>query len=140
MAETLGALGSEAAWLVHGADGADEISIAGATYVAALEGGAVREFEISPSDAGLPTHPFENILGGAPEENAQAFADLLDAKRDTPKQAAYLDAVLLNAAAALLIAGKASDLKVGVDLARASVEGGGAKAKARALAEATANV
>ena len=140
MAETLGALGSEAAWLVHGADGADEISIAGATYVAALEGGAVREFEISPSDAGLPTHPFENILGGAPEENAQAFADLLDAKRDTPKQAAYLDAVLLNAAAALLIAGKASDLKVGVDLARASVEGGGAKAKARALAEATSNV
>ena len=138
MAETLGALGSEAAWIVHGGDGTDEISIAGPTFVAALQDGAVREFEVTPADAGLQEHPFEAILGGAPEENAAAFADLLDAKRETPKQAAYLDAVLLNAAAALLIAGKAPDLKTGAELARASVAEGRARAKAQALAAAGA--
>ena len=138
MAETLGALGSEAAWLVHGADGTDEISIAGPTYVAALKDGAVSEFEVVPADAGLQTHPFEAILGGEPAENAAAFADLLDAKRETARQAAYLDAVLLNAAAALIVAGRAADLKAGVDLARDSVVSGRAKEKAQALARATA--
>ncbi len=134
MAETLGALGSEAAWIVHGADGADEVSICGTTYVAALKDGAVTEFEITPADAGLPEHPFEAILGGAPEENAAAFADLLAARRDTPRQAAYLDSALLNAAAALVVAGRAPDLKSGAVQARASVEEGRARAKAEALA------
>ena len=138
MAETLGALGSERAWLVHGADGTDEISIAGPTFVAALEDGAVKEADIRPGDAGLEEHPFENILGGAPEENAAAFANLLENKRDTAKQAAYLDAVLLNAAAALVIADRAGDLHEGVAKARDSVESGAARAKAQALAKATA--
>lgn len=135
MAETLGALGSEAAWLVHGSDGTDELSIAGPSFVAALKDGAVTEFEITPDQAELETHAFEHILGGAPEENAAAFAELLDAKYETPRQRAYLDAVLLNAAAALIVAGRAPDLRAGAALARASLEDGAARAKAEALSK-----
>ena len=132
MAEILGQLGSEHAWLVHGSDGTDELSIAGVSWVAALENGAVREFEIHPEDAGLTEHPFEAIMGGTPEENGVAFRALLDGA-DT----AYRDAVLLNSAAALLVAGKVTDLKSGAELARESIDSGAAKAKIEALAKAT---
>ena len=109
MAETLLALGSEAAWLVHGtADGTDELTITGTSAVAALDNGQVIEFEIHPEKAGLPVHPFEAILGGSPEDNGKAFAALLDGAAS-----AYRDAVLLNSAAALQIAGKASSLRKG---------------------------
>lgn len=132
MAETLLQLGSEAAWLVHGSDGTDELSIAGVSWVAALESGAVREFEVHPEDAGLPVHPFEAIMGGSPEENGAAFRALLDGDAS-----AYRDAVLLNAAAALTVAGRAASLKDGVELARESIDSGAAKAKIEALAAAT---
>lgn len=132
MAETLAALGSERAWLVHGADGTDEISIAGATFVAALEDGKVHEFELHPEEVGLPVHPFEAILGGTPEENATAFRALL-----AGETGAYRDAVLFNAAAALVVAGKASDLRDGVARAAESIDSGAAKAKVEALAAAT---
>ena len=132
MAEVLLALGSEAAWLVHGSDGTDEITIAGTTKVAALENGAVREFELHPEEAGLPVHPFEAILGGTPAENAAAFRALLEGAAG-----AYRDAVLLNSAAALLIACKAGDLKEGVSMARSSIDSGAAKAKVAALARLT---
>ncbi|HQY44248.1 MAG TPA: anthranilate phosphoribosyltransferase, partial [Paracoccaceae bacterium] len=132
MAEVLKMLGSEKAWLVHGSDGTDEMSIAGPTFVAALADGVVTEFEITPADAGLPTHPFEAIMGGAPEENAAAFRALLDGAR-----AAYRDAVLLNAAAALLVADKVTNLKDGVALAAESIDSGRAKAKVAALAALT---
>ena len=132
MAETLGQLGSEKAWLVHGSDGTDEISIAGVTYVAALENGVVEDREISPEDAGLPVHPFEAILGGTPQENATAFRALL-----AGEASAYRDAVLLNSAAALLIAGRASDLRDGVEMAAESIDSGAAKAKIDALAKIT---
>ena len=122
MAEVLGALGSEAAWLVHGSDGTDELSIAGPSKVVELQHGAIREFDIAPEDAGLPVHPFEAILGGDPEANGRAFAALLDGQRG-----AYRDAVLLNAAAALLVAGKASDLKEGAVMAADSIDSGAAK-------------
>jgi anthranilate phosphoribosyltransferase len=128
MAETLRALGSERAWLVHGSDGTDELSIAGPSAVAALDGGQITEFTISPADAGLPVHPFEAILGGSPAENATAFRALLDGAKG-----AYRDAVLLNAAAALLIAGRAQTLAEGVDQARASIDNGAAKARIEAL-------
>ena len=105
MAETLMALGSERAWLVHGYDGTDELSIAGRSWVAELADGKVSEHEIVPEDAGLPRHPFEAILGGTPEENGRAFAALLDGA-----EGAYRDAVLLNAAAALYLADKAESL------------------------------
>ncbi|MEM8648460.1 MAG: anthranilate phosphoribosyltransferase, partial [Pseudomonadota bacterium] len=78
MAETLAKLGSERAWLVHGSDGTDELTITGVSWVAALEeDGHVVEIELHPEEAGLPVHPFEAIVGGTPEENAAAFRDLL---------------------------------------------------------------
>jgi anthranilate phosphoribosyltransferase len=132
MAETLGQLGSDSAWLVHGSDGTDELSIAGVSWVAALKDGAVREFELHPEDAGLPEHPFEAILGGTPEHNAAAFRDLLKGTHS-----AYRDAVLLNAAAALKVAGKTSDLKTGAEMAAASIDSGAALQKIEALAKAT---
>lgn len=132
MAETLQALGSERAWLVHGSDGTDELSIAGVSWVSSLENGTITDREVHPEDAGLPEHPFESILGGTPEENGHAFAALLDGE-----PSAYRDAVLLNAAAALVVAEKAGDLKTGVELAAQSIDSGAAKAKITALAQAT---
>ncbi|MFN3823970.1 MAG: anthranilate phosphoribosyltransferase [Pseudorhodobacter sp.] len=132
MAEVLLALGSEAAWLVHGSDGTDEITIAGTTKVAALDQGTVREFEMHPEEAGLPVHPFEAILGGTPAENARAFRALLDGA-----PGAYRDAVLLNSAAALVVAGRTTDLREGVAMARSSIDSGAAKAKVAALARLT---
>lgn len=133
MAETLAQLGSERAWLVHGSDGTDELSIAGLSWLAALnEDGSVTDHEIHPEEAGLPVHPFEAILGGTPKENSIAFKALLDGA-----QSAYRDAVLLNSAAALIVAGRASDLKDGVYQARASIDSGAARDKVIALAKAT---
>jgi anthranilate phosphoribosyltransferase len=132
MAETLLALGSEKAWLVHGGDGTDEISICLPSKVVALEDGALRAFDVHPEDAGLPAHPFEAILGGTPAENAAAFRALLDGAAG-----AYRDAVLLNAAAALVVADKAADLKEGVQIARTSIDSGAAKARLSALARIT---
>jgi anthranilate phosphoribosyltransferase len=132
MAETLLTLGSEKAWLVHGSDGTDEITICGPTSVSAVENGAVRDFTVHPEDAGLAPHPFEAILGGTPSENAQAFRALLDGA-----PGAYRDAVLLNAAAALVVADKAGTLTEGVALAKESIDSGAAKAKIDALRRLT---
>jgi anthranilate phosphoribosyltransferase len=133
MAETLGRLGSERAWLVHGADGTDEMTITGVTWIAALEeDGTIREAELHPEDFGLPVHPIEAILGGTPAENAAALRALLQGA-----PGAYRDAVLLNAAAALVVAGHASDLRDGVERARDSIDSGAAHAKLTALAKLT---
>ena len=132
MAETLLALGSETAWLVHGSDGTDELTITGTSAVAVLANGTVSDQEVHPEDAGLPVHPFEAILGGSPEDNGKAFSALLEGN-----PSAYRDAVLLNAAAALVIAGTAKTLIEGVELARASIDSGAAKDKVTALAALT---
>lgn len=132
MAETLLALGSDKAWLVHGSDGTDELTITGASWVAAIEEGAVREFQITPADAGLPTHDFSAIVGGTPEENADALRALLDGQ-----ESAYRDAVLLNAAAAFLVAGKVDALPDGVALAKDSIDTGRAKHAVEKLARIT---
>ena len=132
MAETLAALGSDKAWLVHGSDGTDELSIAGISWVAALEDGAIREFELHPEDAGLPVHPFEAILGGSPEENGSAFRALLGGA-----PGAYRDAVLLNAAAALVVAEKVKTLPEGAEMAAESIDSGAAKRAIEALARVT---
>ena len=132
MAETLQQLGTEKAWLVHGSDGTDEITICGPTAVAALEDGKVRSREIHPEDAGLPVHRFRDIIGGTPQENAVALMDLLNGT-----QGAYRDAVLLNAAAALVVADKAATLKDGVEMARESIDSGKAKAALETLARIT---
>lgn len=132
MAETLQALGSEKAWLVHGSDGTDEIAISGTTAVAALENGKIEAREIHPEDAGLAPRDFSEILGGTPEENGKAFAALLDGKKS-----AYRDAVLLNTAAALMVADKVNSLTQGVEMATESIDSGAAKAKVAALAKLT---
>ena len=132
MAETLGALGSTKAWLVHGGDGSDEISISGISWVAALADGKVTEFELHPDQAGLPVHPFKAILGGTPEENGTALRALLDGAKG-----AYRDAVLLNAAAALMVADKVSNLPDGVEMAKESIDSGQARSKLSALAKLT---
>lgn len=133
MAETLKELGSEAAWLVHGSDGTDEITIAGTTAVAALApDGTITSMEIHPEDAGLPAHPFKDILGGTPAENAVAFRALLAGEKS-----AYRDAVLLNAAAACVVAGKVDSLKDGVALATESIDSGKAKLAVDTLAKVT---
>ena len=127
MAETLRALGSEKAWLVHGTDGTDEISIAGPTYVAGLADGKVTLFDIKPGDAGLPEHPFGQILGGSPEENTVKLKALL-AGDISHGIMAYRHAVMLNAAAALLIADKVATLSEGAQLAAQSIDEGRARA------------
>ena len=132
MAETLGLLGSEKAWLVHGGDGSDELAISAPSKVAKLENGSVIMDEIAPEDAGLTPRAFEEIVGGTPEENAIAFAGLLDGETS-----AYRDAVLLNSAAALVVADKVSSLPEGVELARESIDSGAAKTKLQALARLT---
>ncbi|MEO0485106.1 MAG: anthranilate phosphoribosyltransferase [Pseudomonadota bacterium] len=132
MAETLKELGSEAAWLVHGSDGTDEIAISGSTAVAELKDGKITAREVHPEEAGLPTHPFSAILGGTPQDNGAAFQALLDGETG-----AYRDAVLLNAAAALVVADKVSNLKDGAALAAESIDSGAAKAKVTGLAALT---
>ncbi len=133
MAETLTVLGTERAWLVHGGDGTDELSISEPSAVVETRDGTLTAFEVHPEDAGLPAHSFEAILGGTPKENAAKLRALLDGA-----ESAYRDAVLLNAAAALVVAGRADDLKAGVAIARESIDSGEAKRRVEALAKATA--
>lgn len=126
MAETLRDLGSTRAWLVHGSDGTDELTICGTSWVAELRDGAVSEREVHPEDFGLSPHPFEDIVGGTPAQNADALRALLGGATG-----AYRDAVLLNAAAALHVAGRCDDLRDGVAIAAQSIDSGAA---AQALA------
>jgi len=132
MAETLAQLGSERAWLVHGSDGTDELTITGVSWVAELNNAEVQDHEVRPEDAGLPVHPFEEIKGGSPSQNAEAFRALLGGAKS-----AYRDGVLLNAAAALVVADAVSDLKDGVRLAAESIDSGRALEKIDALAKVT---
>lgn len=123
MARTLGNLGTQAAWVVHGSDGLDEITTTGPTYVAELKDGAVRTFEVTPQQAGLKAARLEDLKGGTPQENAQAIHDVLDGK-----PGAFRDIVRLNAGAALVVAGKAKDLADGAAMAATSIDAGKAKA------------
>jgi anthranilate phosphoribosyltransferase len=132
MAETMRSLGAERLWVVHGGDGTDELTPTGPSRVCALEDGEIREFEISPQAAGLPTHPLASIRGADPAHNADALRRLLDGA-----PGAFRDAVLYNAAAAFTIAGKAADLKEGVALAAAAIDGGRARAALAKLVEIT---
>lgn len=119
LAKVLLGLGHERAWVLHGAGGLDELSTLGATKVAEVKDGKVSVFEVSPSDAGLPTAKLEDLLGGDGPANAKALRELL---QGVP--GAYRDIVLFTAAAALMIAGKAGDLKAGVKLAADAVDSG----------------
>jgi anthranilate phosphoribosyltransferase len=124
LAQVLKNLGAESAWVVHGSDGLDEITTSGPTSVTALENGAIRNFQISPEDVGLSKIKPEALRGGDAAANAKAVKDVLEGKK-TPLR----DVALLNAAAALVVAGKAKDLKGGFALATRSVDSGEAEGR-----------
>ena len=128
MAQVLKNLGSEAIWVVHGSDGLDEITTAGPTSVAALENGKVRTFEISPEDAGLPRSKPNALRGGDAEHNAKAVLDVLKGKPGP-----FRDVALINAAAALIVAGKAKNLNEGAKLAAKSIDSGEAEGRLERL-------
>jgi anthranilate phosphoribosyltransferase len=127
-AKALKELGSTRAWIVHGKDGLDEMSISGPTQIAILDQGTVTNLEITPEDAGLTRRPLAEIAGGNAAHNAQALRRLFDGE-----PGAYRDIVLLNSSAALLVAGRAKDVKEGVGLAAQALDSGAAKAKLEAL-------
>ncbi len=131
MAETLGALGLERAWLVHG-KGLDELTLAGENHVVSLDQGKIETKTVFPEDAGFARAPIAAIAGGDAATNAAALLALLQGKRDP-----YRDTVLLNAAAALVVAGRADDLRDGAALAAASLDQGAALAALDALRQAT---
>jgi anthranilate phosphoribosyltransferase len=124
LARVLGELGAQRAWVVHSDDGCDELTLGGANKVATLDNGKVEMIEITAADAGLKSAPLDDIRGGTPQENAQALNDLLDGK-----PGAYRDTVLLNAAAALIVAGRAKDLDAGVAQAAEAIDSGAARQK-----------
>jgi anthranilate phosphoribosyltransferase len=132
MALVLANLGSERAWIVHGHDGLDEITTTGPTWVAELNKGQVKTFEISPEDAGLPRATINDLKGGDPAANALALNAVLDGH-----QGAYRDIVLLNAAGALIVAGKVADLKKGVAMGAAVIDDGGARKVLQNLIDVT---
>ncbi|NWG24957.1 MAG: anthranilate phosphoribosyltransferase, partial [Pseudorhodoplanes sp.] len=124
LAQVLKNLGSDSVWVVHGSDGLDEITTSGPTYVAALENGKIRTFEIRPEDVGLKAVKPEALKGADADTNAVALTAVLD-----NKDSAYRDVALMNAAASLVVAGAAADLKGGFALASKSLESGAAKAR-----------
>ena len=128
MAEALRALGSERAWVVHGEDGLDEVTTTGRTLVSELRGRAIRSFEVTPEEAGLPRARPEDLLGGGAEANAVALRMVLQGRTGP-----HRDVVLLNAAAALVVAGRAEGLAEGVSVAARAVDSGAAAAKLDAL-------
>ncbi|PWE17230.1 anthranilate phosphoribosyltransferase [Marinicauda salina] len=133
MAEALRDLGAERAWMVHGADGLDELTTTGESAVAELaHDGTIRRFTVTPEDAGLPRADLADLKGGDPETNARALFALLDGA-----PGAYRDIVLLNAAAALVLADRAGTLKEGAELAAAAIDDGRARAALDALARIT---
>lgn len=131
MAETLARTGTEHAWLVHG-QGLDELTLAGPSDVVEVKGGQIREFTITPADAGLPEAPVEALMGGTPAENAEALVALLQGAHSP-----YRDCVLLNAAAALVVAGETTDLRAAAERAARSIDSGAAMAVLERLRSAT---
>jgi anthranilate phosphoribosyltransferase len=121
-AETLGRLGLERAMVVHGSDGMDEITTTGPSYVAEWNEGRLSEYVIAPEMAGLKQTTIDKLKGGDPEHNAQAVRAVLAGTKGP-----FRDIVLLNSAAALMVAGKAPDLKAGVALAAQSIDSGAAR-------------
>ncbi|GJD78146.1 anthranilate phosphoribosyltransferase [Methylobacterium gregans] len=123
LTRVLAELGSRRVWTVHGSDGLDEITVTGPTAVVALEEGRISRFTIDPQAVGLPLHPIEALRGGDPDHNARALAQVLDGARN-----AYRDIAVLNAGAALVVAGAADTLEAGVARAQDAIDSGAARA------------
>jgi anthranilate phosphoribosyltransferase len=134
LAQVLKNLGAESVWVVHGSDGLDEITLTGPTFVAALENGSIRTFEVTPEEGGLGRANGDSLKGGDSDTNAVALRSVLDGK-----PGAYRDVALLNAAAALIVAGKAKTLKDGVALAAKSLDSGAAAARLKHLVAVSNN-
>tara|TARA_B100000965_G_scaffold290651_1_gene248446 strand:- start:950 stop:1972 length:1023 start_codon:yes stop_codon:yes gene_type:complete len=132
LAQVLKNLGSEACWVVHGEDGLDELTTTGASYVAELKNGTVTTFTVSPADAGLPMAKPEDLKGGSPEVNAQAIQDLVAGAKG-----AYRDIVVFNAAASLVVAGRADDLAAGAAMAVDALDTGAAATTLKKLVAIT---
>jgi anthranilate phosphoribosyltransferase len=128
LAQVLKNLGSESVWVVHGSDGLDEITLTGPTFVSSLHNGEIRNFEINPEDAGLPRCAADGLKGGDADANAVALQSVLDGMPSP-----YRDVALFNAAAALVVAGRAKDLKDGVAIGTNSIDSGAAAARLKHL-------
>ncbi|HXL67460.1 MAG TPA: anthranilate phosphoribosyltransferase [Xanthobacteraceae bacterium] len=128
LAKVLAALGSERAWVVHGSDGLDEITTSGPSFVAELAGGKVKTFEVTPEDAGLKRSNPEQLRGGEAAMNAAALRAVLEGMPGP-----YRDVALMNAGAALVVAGKAKNIREGVALGAKALDGGAANARLEKL-------
>ncbi|WP_439368337.1 anthranilate phosphoribosyltransferase [Bradyrhizobium sp. PMVTL-01] len=128
LAQVLKNLGSESAWVVHGSDGLDEITLTGPTFVSALQNGEIRNFEVTPEEAGLSCCETGALKGGDADANAIALQSVLNGKPSP-----YRDVALMNAAAALVVAGRAKDLKEGVAIGAKSLDSGAANARLKHL-------
>lgn len=133
LAEVLGRLGSQRAWVVHGADGLDEITVCHETYIAEWDGQRVRQWTLTPEEVGLPRHAPEGLRGGTPAENASILRELFSGQRP----GAIEDAVALNAGAALVLAGAASSVQEGLAQARELMRSGEAAQIIERLASAS---
>lgn len=121
VARALDALSCEFAWIVHGSDGLDEITTTGETRVVELDKGKITEFTLTPADAGVAPCSIDDLVGGTPEENAAAMRAVL-----TGQSGPYADIVIANAAAALIVAGLASNMSDGARMAEKSIASGAA--------------
>ena len=133
LAHALVALGTEHSWVVHGADGLDEVTLSGETFVAEARKGEVKTFEITPEDFGLRRATLLHLRGGDAEVNAQMIRAVLDGTRQDEARSL----VLANAAAALFVGGEAADLQAAARLAEKSMDSGAALSKLEQLIEAT---
>jgi anthranilate phosphoribosyltransferase len=132
LAGVLSALGARHAFVVHG-EGLDEITVCGMTHVCEVKGAAIERYSIVPEDIGVGRHPDASIVGGDAAMNARILRDVLSGQKGAPR-----DATLANAAAALVAAEVAADLRAGVKLAAAAIDGGAAAKKLEQLVQATA--
>ncbi len=133
LAHTLAALGTERAWVVHGSDGLDEVTLSGKTLVAETQNGEVRRFEITPEDFGLKSASLENVRDNDAESSAAIISSIFSGERRDEAR----DLVLINAAAALVVGGAAHDFKVATRLVEESIDSGAAQSKLDELAAAT---
>jgi anthranilate phosphoribosyltransferase len=133
LARVLGELGTDRAWVVHGEDGLDEITLAGKTHVAEAQNGSVKTFDVGPGDFGFEAGSLEHLRGGDAEANAEIVSAVLSAERKDEARTL----VIINAAAALFLGGAAADLRDGAKIAANSIDSGAARQKLDLLIEAT---
>lgn len=133
LAEVLAALGTERAWVVHGEDGLDEITLSGRTFVAEAANGSVKTFEIRPEDFGLAEAKLDHLRGGDSQVNARIITDVLSGRRNDEARSL----VTMTAASALVVGGRAADLQAAATLADSSIDSGAALAKLEQLRRVT---